>query len=203
MTHFYVWRDTFTHWQWHGSFVSWRIPIDDVPHSYTGTWHGSFVTWLIPMYDVTHSYIGSDMAHSYHDSSLCVTWHTFIHRHVTWLIRKMTHPYVWRGTFIPWQWHASCVPWPSPVYEVTHSYVNLLKHTGTHDSFLCMTWHTFIHRHVTWLIRKMTHSYVWRGTFVHWQWHCSFVSWLIPTYDVMWHIPTCITWNIPGLMAHS
>jgi len=115
--------------------------------------------------------------------------------HVTWLIhmRDITHPYMWRASFIcemthPYMWHDSSTYMTRPVLicDMTHPYM-------WHDSPLYVTWRIHIYE---WLIPlcDMTHTFVY---ITHsYMWHDSFicVTWLILTCDMthpyMWHDST-------------
>ena len=93
----------------------------------------------------------------------------------------MTHPYVWRVSFI-------CVTWLIYMCDKTHSYV-------WHDTFICVTW--LIH------MCDVSHSYVWHSSrtrvtcMVH---VCDMshahVRFILDSFICgTWFIHMCVTWS--------
>ena len=151
--------------------VTWLIDMNDMTYSCSYVWHDSFVkacercvTWLIRMCDVTRWFV-------WRKSQKILTW--LIH-YTAREKRDMTHYGLLRNLFI-------CVTWldhrrAREKRDMRHQDVwrdvniwDVPREHMWHDSLICVTWVT--------KVCDMTHSYVWRDSFIKGRGRC--VTWLI------------------------
>jgi len=127
LTHSQVWQTCLHVWHDACIYVTWRIHMCDMMHSWWGHDVLIYVTWLIHAFDMTHMYIWHDYIYMY---LCCMTRYICdmtpsSGRIMTIYICDMTHSYIWHDFFM-------CETWLIYLGE-SHAWL-------WRDMFLRMTW---------------------------------------------------------------
>jgi len=162
---------------------------------------------------VNDSYVVSQCPYVWHDSFVCVPWHSCIYDLSSKHARKDFFTWCFPGIAFLCVKHSAT---HCNTLQHTATHCNTLQHTATHYVCaypwfrirVCEIIHFYVWNRsflrVTWLIPTcdMTHFYVWNHSFLR-------VTWLIPTcnmtHSYVWHDSFLrVTWLIPTCkMTHS